>query len=34
LEELAALQAALSAVREVIETHGGRLGWGNAIPLA
>ena len=34
LRELAALQVALSAVREVIETHGGRLGWGNEIPLA
>jgi hypothetical protein len=33
IRELAALQAALAAVREVIETHGGRLGWGNAIPL-
>jgi len=34
MRELATLQAALTSVREVIETHGGRLGWGNAIPLA
>jgi hypothetical protein len=29
LRELATIQAALSAVREEIETHGVRLGWGN-----
>lgn len=28
LRDLATLQAALTAVREEIETHGGRLGWG------
>lgn len=28
LKELAALQAALTAVREEIESHGGKLGWG------
>jgi HEAT repeat protein len=28
LQELATLQAALTAVREVIETHSFRLGWG------
>jgi hypothetical protein len=29
LRELAALQAALTAVREEIEAHGGRMGWGS-----
>jgi hypothetical protein len=29
LRELATIHAALSAVREEIETHGVRLGWGN-----
>jgi hypothetical protein len=29
LRELATIHAALSAVREEIETHGPRLGWGN-----
>ena len=29
LQELATIHAALSAVREEIETHGTRLGWGN-----
>ena len=29
LRELATVHAALSAVREEIETHGVRLGWGN-----
>jgi hypothetical protein len=29
LRELATIQAALSAVREEIETHGPRLGWGS-----
>jgi hypothetical protein len=29
LQELAALQAALTAVREEIEAHHGRLGWGD-----
>lgn len=29
LRELATIHAALSAVREEIETHGIRLGWGN-----
>ena len=33
MTELATLQAALTAVREVIGTHGGDLGWGNAAPL-
>jgi hypothetical protein len=28
LQELATIQAALSAVREEIETHGVRMGWG------
>jgi hypothetical protein len=28
LRELATLQAALMAVREEIESHGGKLGWG------
>ena len=28
LKDLATLQAALTAVREEIESHGGRLGWG------
>ena len=28
LHELAALQTALTAVREEIEAHGGRMGWG------
>jgi methylmalonyl-CoA mutase N-terminal domain/subunit len=30
LHELAALQTALTAVREEIEAHGGRLGWGGS----
>jgi hypothetical protein len=34
MQELATLQSALTAVQEVIETHGGRLGWLNAIPPA
>ena len=34
VRELAAIQTALTAVREVIESHGGRLGWGSAAPLA
>ena len=33
MRELATLQAALTSVREVIGTRGGRLGWGNAMPL-
>ena len=28
LKELATLQAALTAVREEIESHGGKVGWG------
>ncbi len=33
VRELATLQTALTAVREVIESHGGRLGSGAAAPL-
>ena len=33
VRELAAIQTALVAVREVIQSHGGRLGWGSAAPL-
>ncbi|MEJ0006531.1 MAG: hypothetical protein WDM77_09235 [Steroidobacteraceae bacterium] len=34
LEELAALQMALMAVREEIETHSIRLGWGDGVAEA
>ena len=33
LKELATLQAALTAVREEIESHGGKLGWGSTPEL-
>lgn len=33
LRELATLQAALTAVREEIESHGGKLGWGSTAEL-
>ena len=33
LEKLAVLQAALTAVNEVIAEHQGRLGWGPATPV-
>jgi hypothetical protein len=33
LEKLAILQAALTAVNEVIVEHQGRLGWGPATPV-
>ena len=33
VQELATIQSALVAVREVIESHGGRLGWGSPAPL-
>ena len=33
LRELATIQEALTAVREEIETHGVRLGWGDAEEL-
>jgi hypothetical protein len=33
VQELATIQSALVAVREVIEAHGGRLGWGSPAPL-
>jgi len=33
LRELAALQTALTAVREEIEAHAGRLGWGSGTEL-
>lgn len=33
LKDLATLQAALTAVREEIEAHGGRLGWGPTTEL-
>jgi hypothetical protein len=33
LEKLAILQAALTAVNEVIAEHQGRLGWGPATPV-
>jgi hypothetical protein len=33
LREVATLQAALTAVREEIEAHAGRMGWGPEEPL-
>jgi hypothetical protein len=33
LQELAILQAALTAVREEIDAHGAKLGWGGGEPL-
>jgi hypothetical protein len=33
LRELATLQSALTAVREEIEAHGGKLGWGTTTEL-